>query len=100
MYQGALVVGNNTGGTKEQLDNGKMLLGEEIGLPYVTQEQLVQHLLNITHTIHTDTFIATYEPMILNGQKTVRELYSNEQYVENIVHFYEEIINNQLDIRN
>ena len=99
MYQGALVVGNNTGGTKEQLDNGKRLTGEEIGLSYVTQEHLVQHLLDITHAIHNATFVAAYEPMILRGQRIVRELYSNEQYAKNIMNFYEEIISNQSKVK-
>lgn len=94
MFMGALTIGNNTGGTKEQFDNGKELTGEEIGLRYSTQEQLVQHLLDVTHALKNNSFTATYEPMILRGQRTVRELYSNEHYVEQVVKFYKEILSN------
>ena len=90
MFSGCLVIGNNTAGTKEQFDNGKEITGEEIALRYTTQEQLVQHLIDVTNN-NTDY----YEPMILRAQQVVAQLYSTESHAENVYNFYKEILANQ-----
>ena len=90
MFSGCLVIGNNTAGTKEQFDNGKEITGEEIALRYTTQEQLVQHLIDVTNN-NTDY----YEPMILRAQQVVTQLYSTESHAENVYNFYKEILANQ-----
>ncbi len=92
MFSGCLVVGHDVAGTKEQFDNGKQLTGEEIGLRYTTQEQLVQHLIDITTTAHNGTFSEIYEPMILRGQQVVKQLYSTERNAEQIYQFYQQIL--------
>lgn len=79
-----------TAGTKEQFDNGKELTGEEIALRYTTQEQLVQHLIDVTNNP-----IDYYEPMILRGQSVVKQLYSSEESAKQIYNFYQTILNNQ-----
>lgn len=91
MFSGCLVIGNDTAGTKEQFDNGKQLTGEEIGLRYTTQEQLVQHMSNITKAAQNGTFTQTYEPMILRAQKVVAQLYTTEQNTQQVYQFYQEI---------
>lgn len=90
MFSGCLVIGNDTAGTKEQFDNGKELTGEEIALRYTTQEQLVQHLIDVTNNP-----IDYYEPMILRGQSVVKQLYSSEESAKQIYNFYQTILNNQ-----
>ena len=92
MFSGCLVVGHDIAGTKEQFDNGKQLTGKEIGLRYTTQEQLVQHLLDITTATHNGTFTEQYEPMILRGQQVVKQLYTTEHNAEQIIRFYHQIL--------
>ena len=87
MFSGCLVIGNNTAGTKEQFDMGKQLNGDEIAYRYDTNEQLVQHLLDVTHTSFD-----LLEPMVLRGQKTATLLYSTEQHVKHIYEFYKVVV--------
>lgn len=87
MFNGALVIGRDTGGTKEQFDNGLSLCGAEIGLRFLTNEECADCLRSVL-----DNGIGKYEGMILNGQKTVSELYSNESYVEKVMNFYNKVL--------
>lgn len=88
MFSGCLVIGNDTAGTKEQFDNGLEMTGEEIALRYTKQEELVQHLIDVTNnpTRH-------YEPMILRAQQVVAQLYSTEKHAERVYEFYNYILN-------
>lgn len=92
IFSGCLVVGNDVAGTKEQFDNGKQITGEEIALRYTTQEQLVQHLIDITNAVHDGTFTAKYESMILRGQQVATQLYTTEHNAEQIINFYQKIL--------
>lgn len=87
MFLGCLVVGYDVAGTKEQLDNGKEITGEEIALRYSTQEQLVQHLINVT-----DNSIVHYEQMICQSQQTVSKLYTTEIHAKQIYDYYNYIL--------
>lgn len=89
MFSGCLVIGNNTAGTKEQFDNGKEITGEEIALRYSTQEQLIQHLIDVTNNPSLE-----YEAMILRGQAVAKQLYSIEENANKIHKFYLFIIQN------
>lgn len=88
MFCGCLVIGNDTAGTKEQFDNGLEMTGKEIALRYTKQEELVQHLIDVTNnpTKH-------YEPMILRAQQVVVQLYSTEKHAERVYEFYNYILN-------
>ena len=92
MFSGCLVVGHDVAGTKEQFDNGVELTGEEIALRYTQQEQLVQHLLDITDAVEKGVFSARYEPMILRAQQVVKQLYTSERNAEQIFQEYQEIL--------
>jgi glycosyltransferase involved in cell wall biosynthesis len=89
MFSGCLVIGNNTAGTKELFDNGKEITGEEIALRYSTQEQLIQHLIDVTNNPSLE-----YEAMILRGQAVAKQLYSIEENANKIHKFYLFIIQN------
>ena len=65
------------------------ITGEEIGLRYNTQEQLVQHLIDVTNNS-----IGYYTPMILRAQQVVSQLYSTETHVKNVYNLYNRIQNN------
>lgn len=88
MFNGCLAIGRNTGGTREQLDNGLALTGEEIALRYDTDEQLSAFLLDISN--HSSDHYAPYQERAF---KTVNQLYSSESNVANVYHFYEDILN-------
>ncbi|MGM9746973.1 MAG: glycosyltransferase family 4 protein [Paludibacteraceae bacterium] len=92
MFSGCLVVGNDVAGTKEQFDNGVELTGEEIALRYTQQEQLVQHMLDITDALEKGRFTEQYEPMILRAQQVVQQLYTSERNAEQIYSFYHDIL--------
>ena len=89
MFNKCLVIGKNTGGTKEQLDNGLNLQGQEIALRYDTTEELTQRLVEVTS--HDKSF---YDKMIQRAYDTVISLYSNESYIDNVYNFYQEILKN------
>lgn len=92
MFQGCLVVGNNTAGTKEQFDNGLEYTGQEIALRYTTQNQLVQCLWDITCAVEHATFEQEYKPMILRAQDTIKQLYTTEAHAKRVFEFYQSII--------
>ncbi|MGM9838201.1 MAG: glycosyltransferase [Paludibacteraceae bacterium] len=92
MFQGCLVVGNNTAGTKEQFDNGLECTGQEIALRYTTQNQLVQCLWDITCAVEHATFEQEYKPMILRAQDTIKQLYTTETHAKRVFEFYQSII--------
>ena len=87
MFSGCLVIGNDSAGTKEQFDNGLELTQQEIALRYTTQEQLVQHLINVTNKP-----TECYEQMILQGQQVAIQLYSSEEHTQSVFKFYKDII--------
>ena len=87
MFNGCLVIGHNTGGTKEQFDNGKLLSGEEIGLRYDTEGDLTACLVEVAqygseHYSHT----------IETAAKVVSQLYSTEMCVRNVYNLYKMIL--------
>lgn len=88
MFYGCLAIGKNTGGTKEQMDNGKDLTGEEIALSFTTIEQLAEHLLNIDKKPSKD-----FDSIRQRAFRTVNALYTIEAQVENVYKFYKDIRN-------
>lgn len=89
MFSGALVIGRNVRGTKEQFDNGIAETGHDIALKYETEEELVHHLLNITQK-----GITPFVAMIQAGQGVAKRLYSVESHRKAVYDFYCEMIKN------
>jgi len=87
MFNGCLAVGRNTGGTKEQLDNGRQLQGEEIALRFENIQQLSHHLkeISLMPTEH-------YRPMVERAFQTVNHLYTEENNAQQIFQFYQTIL--------
>lgn len=92
MFSGCLVVGNDVAGTKEQFDNGREMVGEDIALRYTEQAQLVQHLLDITTAVKENRFQQKYESMILRSQSVVSKLYTTEVHAQSVFDFYQDIV--------
>lgn len=81
MFNGCLVVGNNSGGTKEILE------AENLGILYTGHKELVSILKEIV-TLE----IENYYPMIKKAQIAASKLYSQEQNANNIYNFYKDIL--------
>lgn len=87
MSNGCLVIGKNTGGTKEQFDNGLKIVGREIGLRYSTIEELSEILQNFSSLDKIEM-----DAMRQCAFKAVQSLYSTESNGESIVAYYDELI--------
>lgn len=87
MAYGCLAIGHNTGGTKEQLDNGLELCGEEIGIRYDNDRELPDALLCIHQMCETEA-----TAMRDRAYRCVTQLYTDKAYVSAVLNFYKEII--------
>jgi len=87
MFNGCLVIGRYTGGTKEQYDNGLQLEGEEIALKYETGTELSDCL----HRVASGT--EDFNPYTDRAFHSVNMLYSMETNTSNTIKFYQDIIN-------
>ncbi len=84
MLNDCLVIGRNTGGTKEQLDNGVMWTSNEIGLRYETKEELISRLLSAIECDFSDMRNYAY--------KLVIENYSQRANVKALEGYYRKIL--------
>ena len=87
MFNGCLAIGHNTTGTKEQLDNGLELKGEEIGLRYDTEAELTRCLTDVA-----DKPSDVYTPYVELAFSTVNSLYTTERNAEQVYQFYQEVV--------
>lgn len=87
MAVGCLCIGHDTGGTKEQFDNGLNLTGQEIGLRYASEHELTQRLKLVA-----DAKRDHFSTMLIRAKKTVSSLYTVENYVSSVVKFYKRIL--------
>ena len=88
MQQGCLVIGRNTSGTKEQMDNALEMTGKEIALRYETAEELAKLLSEVAS--NPPEF---YRPYLERAFKTVNKLYTVENNTRQIYQFYKDILN-------
>ncbi len=91
MLNGCLTIGRNTGGTKEQYDNGVELFGKEIGLRFNTVEELATCLKKVATEPSS-----SFDEMRNIARKTVYKLYDEIVYVNNIYSLYKTILSNTL----
>ena len=85
MFNGCPVIGRDTGGTKEQFDNGQKLTGKEIGIRFTTHDELVQAMEYATNNDMTD--------MCQRAKETVTQLYTVEKNVKKVEAFYLRVLN-------
>lgn len=81
MFCGCLVIGNNTAGTKEILENN------DIGILYYGHDELVAAMKSVIAN-----GIESYFPLIKNSQDCVIDLYSIEKNVSSVFDYYQEIM--------
>lgn len=87
MVQRCLVIGRNTGGTKEQFDNGVQLTGKEIGWRFDTIDQLAHHLASLEHLPADEA--ESYRQRALD---VVNSLYTSQASSDSILRFYQHIL--------
>lgn len=87
MYNGCLVIGRDTYGTKEQMDNGLESAGREIALRFSTQDELEKRLCEVC-----ENEVGYYRKMIESAQSVVISRYTIEQNIDNIINIYKKII--------
>lgn len=86
MFNGCLTIGRDTGGTREQYDNGKELIGREIGLRFSTVEELAVCMNDVSNMPKCQV-----SQMVNDAQKVVTELYSIENNVKEVIRLYDNI---------
>lgn len=89
MYNGCLVIGKNTAGTKEQFDNGLKYCGKEIGFRYSSYEELVISMALVCKN-GANCFLKT----IRLAQNSVIALYSIKKNIQEILDLYNKILEN------
>lgn len=88
MINKCLVLGRNTGGTKEQLDNGLQMCFSEVGLRFDDVESLFHQLCTFSTMDE-----CTYNKMLDNARKTVQSLYTVSKNVDETYNFLKYISN-------
>lgn len=94
MLQGCLVVGHDTGGTKEQLDNGVEGTDHEIALRYSTTEELADILRQLDAQYkHPDTALEdSFDTMRMCAYTALNSYYSYEVHIDKLMAFYKDIL--------
>lgn len=88
-FNGSVVIGKNTAGTKEQFDNGVEITGAEIGFRFDNSDQLSSILSLVTKNPNST------KQYVLRGQQVCQQLYSTEANTNQIIDFYQNILNNE-----
>ncbi|MDE7080518.1 MAG: glycosyltransferase family 4 protein [Muribaculaceae bacterium] len=87
MANGCLVVGRDTAGIREQLDNGLEATGREIGIRYSDPARLTGILSDIT-----SGDISRYAGMRRSAADAVSRLYTHDSYVDAVESYYKSIL--------
>ena len=88
MLNGCPVIGKNTGGTKEQFDNGRELMQAEIALRYSSRQDLTEAMCFVMEHDTTD--------MCAKAKETVLRLYSLERNTSLVEKYYKEILKHKI----
>ena len=90
MFHGCLVIAYNQKGTKEQLDNGLQLTGQDIALRYEKTEELTKLL-----TFVTENPSGSFDDYRQRAFRVVNTLYTIEENARQVVQFYKLAMNRQ-----
>lgn len=85
MLNGCPVVGRDTAGTKEQFDKGLGYTGDEIGLRFTNDEEMLRAMCRAMDE--------PMEDMCERAFRTVEHFYTREEHVRQVLAYYEEILN-------
>lgn len=88
MLNRTLVIGRNTGGTKEQFDNGYKIIGYEIAFRCNSIDEMAAQMECVLKNGQQN-----FNNMIVSAEKVVRKLYSVENNAEQIMKIYNTLKN-------
>lgn len=86
MSNGCIAIGKDTGGTKEQFDNGLQTTGQEVGFRYDTTLELASKLFEVASLGNNERI-----GIIQRAFNVVNRLYTCEKHVEQILDLYHNI---------
>ena len=86
MFNGTIVIGKDTGGTKEQMDNGREILKSEIAFRYTDFQNLVNFLFKVENLPNN-----LYINIATKAQEVVCELYDKERQSKKLSNLYNSI---------
>lgn len=84
MYNHCLVVGRNTGGTKEQFDNGLKMCGKEIGIRFEHDDEIPTLMHNVDKHDYTEMTSAAYD--------VVTSMYTIKKNAAEVLKYYRTIL--------
>ncbi len=89
-FNKCLIIGKNTGGTAEQIENGRIYCGITSGLSYNNFEELSNLLNDVANAP------LLFQSVIDAAYKTAKELYSIESCINAIYGYYQDILNRRI----
>lgn len=100
MAAGSLCIGRNTGGTAEQLENGRKITGRDIALSFGNDSDsgvgrlagLLQQVDTACRTGELMTEGGEYHRMIKDAQTTISRLYLREEVGKKVIDFYSTLL--------
>lgn len=95
MAAGSLCIARNTGGTAEQLSNGKNMLGRRIALEFNDSEDLTAKLLEVDKGYKSNEAYnpgGQYEKLIKDSQNVIESLYLSENVGNKTLDFYNQVL--------
>lgn len=94
MFNGCLVLGRNTSGTKEQMDNGLKETGSEIALRFETLDELISQMKEVEKND-----VEYYYDMIMKAQKVVHSNYTKEAHASKVMILYRRLLGQKISKR-
>jgi L-malate glycosyltransferase len=92
MLNGCLIIGRDTGGTKEQMDNAYDLKKQDLSLRFKTVEELSNHLVTVAGSNYSD-----YNDKILDANQIANQLYTIKKSSQKILNVYRKLYESKSD---
>ena len=87
-FNKCLIIGKDTGGTAEQIENGITICGEAAGLRYHSDNELLDCMLRVSQSNN-------FQPIIESAYLTAQKLYTIENCAQQIYELYTSILMNK-----
>lgn len=87
MLNRTLVIGRNTAGTKEQMDNANKIIGYDVALRFTSENELAKRILEAINMSNERYFEITEK-----AYDVVKSMYTTEKNVFEIINYYKTII--------
>lgn len=91
MLSGCLVIGRDTGGTREQFERGEELCGSDIGLKFSDDTSMSEAMLAASGMSEDE-----YDKITCNAREVAKRLYSTEKNGRLTLDFYRRILRDRL----